>query len=209
MIDVPVYNEQGQQVDLVKLDEGQFGQHVRPALLKQAIVMYQANQRQGSAATKNRAQVEGSTRKIYRQKGTGRARMGAIRTPIRRGGGRTFAKEPRDFSKTMPKRMRRLARDNAILAKALSQDMVVIEGLQYDAPKTRRFASMLAAVGASGSCLVALEEHSETIWKSGRNIPKTDICQVRELNAYDILRRRKLVVTRQAFDALLESRGLE
>ena len=202
MIDVPVYNASGNQVGTVALDEARFGGEVRPALLKQAVVMYQANRRQGTVGTKSRGMVEGSTRKIYRQKGSGNARMGTVRTPVRRGGGHAFAKRTRDFSQSMPKRMRRLARDNAILAKAQANDVLVIEGLEFDAPKTKRFASLLSSVGADRGCLLALHEPNENVWKSARNIPRTEVCAVEQLNAYEILRRKKLMLTMPAFKAI-------
>ena len=204
MIDVPVYSADGKQVGTVSLDEERFGGQVRPALLKQAIVMYQANRRQGTVGTKSRGMVSGSTRKIYRQKGTGNARMGPVRNPVRRGGGHTFAKRTRDFSQGMPKRMRRLARDNAILAKAQSNDVLVIEELAYNEPKTKRIAGLLAAVGADRGCLIALHEPDENIWKSARNIPKTEVRGVEQLNAYEILRRRKLMLTMGAFKAMTQ-----
>lgn len=203
MIELAVHNEAGEKVGSVELDEARLGKRVRPNLLKQAIVMFQANHRQGSAANKSRGEVKGSTRKLYRQKGTGNARAGSARTPIRRGGGRTFAKKARDFSKAMPKRMRRLARDNALLAKALADDVIVLDTLEYDAPKTKRFAKMLSAVGAGPRCVVALEQANETVWKSGRNIPGIDVCPYYLLNAYDILSRPKLVLTQGALAALV------
>src|SRR5210317_1597345 len=114
MIDLAVYNTDGQEVDSLKVDEAAFGGSVRHPLLKQAIVMYHANKRVGTAATNSRGMVAGSTRKIYRQKGTGNARMGTIRTPVRIGGGVAFAKKVRDFGKDMPKKQRRLACDSAL-----------------------------------------------------------------------------------------------
>jgi large subunit ribosomal protein L4 len=171
--------------------------------MKQAIVMYQAATHQCTAATKSRAMVAGSTRKLYRQKGTGNARMGPIRTPQRRGGGRAFAKVARDASKDMPKKMRRLARNSAILAKAKAEGIAVIEPPALDAPKTRRMAVLLGKVGAGRGCVLALGQRSDTLWKSTRNIPKTDVCLVGELNAYSILRRGKLLLTREAYDILV------
>jgi large subunit ribosomal protein L4 len=108
MITVAVYNEDGKEIESLKVDEAAFGSRVRYALLKQAIVMYHANKRLGTVATKSRGMVEGSTRKIYRQKGTGNARMGTVRQHVRRGGGVAFAKVPRDFGKAMPKKQRKL-----------------------------------------------------------------------------------------------------
>ncbi|HEY3242618.1 MAG TPA: 50S ribosomal protein L4 [Phycisphaerae bacterium] len=203
MLDVPVYNMQGEQTGTLQVDAALLGGEVRPKLLHQAIVMYEANARQGSAATKNKSMVAGSTRKLYKQKGTGNARVGQIRTPQRRGGGRAFRKGLTVFERGMNKKMRRLARDNAILAKITSQDALVIDGLSFSEPKTKPFAAMLTAVGASRGAVVALEERNNVIYRSGRNIPKTDILAVNELNAYDILRRRKLIFTRPAWDHLV------
>ena len=131
MIDLAVYNTDGQEVESLKVDEAVFGGSVRYSLLKQAIVMYHANKRVGTAANKGRSMVSGSSRKLFRQKGTGNARVGNIRTGKRVGGGVTFAKESRDFSKRMPKRQRRLARDSAILAKLLSNNVVVVDGRNF------------------------------------------------------------------------------
>jgi large subunit ribosomal protein L4 len=127
MIDIAIYNRQGKEVDSLKVDESVFGGVIRHALIKQAIVMYQANKRIGTAATKQKSLVEGSTRKLYKQKGTGNARMGQVRTPSRRGGGVAFGKSVRDFSRAMPKKQRRLACDSAILAKLQSGNVVVVD----------------------------------------------------------------------------------
>ena len=203
MIEVPVYDESGQQIASRQIDEAILGGRVRPALLKQAVVTHQANRRQGTAATKGRSDVEGSTAKLYRQKGTGRARMGASRTPIRRGGGMAFAKRPRDFSLAMPKKMRRLARNSAILAKLQSNEAAIIDGLTYEEPKTKRLAAMLRALKADGGCLLVLTKEDPHVWLSGRNIPKTAIRLLGQLNAYEVLRHKKLLFTLEAFEALL------
>lgn len=202
MLEVPVYNMSGERSGVVRIDPRILGDRVRPQLLKQAIVTYQANRRQGSARTRNRSRVTGSTRKVYRQKGTGNARMGTIRSPIRRGGGVTFAKQNQVYSRVLPKKMRRLARNNAILAKILSQDALVVEGLAFEEPKTRRMSELLRGVGASAGCLLALHQQDENIVRSGRNLPKTDVCLVGDLNAYDILRRKKLILSGPAFEML-------
>jgi len=199
MLSVPVYNEQGEQVGTEPIDETLLGGKVNPALLKQAVVMYDANRRQGTAATKGRGDVAGSTRKIYRQKGTGRARMGTVRTCIRRGGGVAFAKRPRSFRQAMPKQMRRLARNQAVLAKIQSDDALIVDGLMFEAPKTARFAALLAKVHADRGCVFATAGVDLVLYKSGRNIPRTEIRNVAELNARDILSRRKLIFTRAAF----------
>ena len=143
MIDLSVYSREGQEVDTLKVDESVLGGSVRYPLLKQAIVMYHANKRVGTAATKGRSMVVGSGIKLFRQKGTGRARVGNIRTGKRVGGGVTFAKLTRDFGKRMPKKQKRLARDSAILAKLLSNDVVVVDELKFERPRTGDFANIL------------------------------------------------------------------
>jgi large subunit ribosomal protein L4 len=202
MIDLPLYDETGKQTGTVPLDEALFGGRVRPRLLKQAVVMYQAAAHQGTARTRGRGEVSGSTKKIYRQKGTGNARMGTRRTVVRRGGGVAFAKTARDMGKRMPKKMRRLARDNAILAKAGANEASVIERLSFENPKTSRMVGLLKAIGAESGCLLTLADYDANVWKSSRNIPKTEVCVVDQLNAYSVLRRRKLVFTKEAFDRL-------
>ena len=207
MLSVPVYNEGGEQVGTEQIDEALLGGAVNASLLKQAVVMYQANRRQGTVATKSRGLVEGSTRKIYRQKGTGRARMGTVRTNIRRGGGVAFAKTTRDFRQAMPKKMRRRARNQAVLAKIQSDNALIVDGLRFEAPKTARFAALLQKVQAGRGCVFATAGTDVVLYKSGRNIPRTEIRDVAELNAYDILSRRKLIFTREAFAKFRETAG--
>ena len=203
VIDLPVLDTSGKQTGTVPLDEALLGGRIRIQLLKQAVTMDQAAMHQGTAHTRGRSEVEGSTRKIYRQKGSGNARMGTIRQGVRRGGGVTFGKKQRDMSKRMPKRMRRLARNSAILAKAQAAETVVIEGLSFDEPKTKRMADVLAAVGADRGCTLALASDDVNLWMSARNIPRTDVCLVEQLNAYTVLKRNKLLLTREAYDKLV------
>ena len=203
MIDLSVYNRDGQQVESLKVDEWAFGGSVRYPLLKQAIVMYHANKRVGTAATKSRGMVAGSTRKLFRQKGTGNARVGNIRTGKRVGGGVTFAKVRRDFGKRMPKKQRKLARDSAILAKLLSNDVVVVDELKFDKPKTGDFASVLRNLKIERSCLVTISSIDVNLYKSARNIPKVIVMPVAELNAGDICNHRKMLITYEAFLSLL------
>jgi large subunit ribosomal protein L4 len=203
MIDVPVYNMSGEQTGSMQIDEAILGGRVRPKLIKQALVAFLAAQRQGSARTKCKSMVAGSTRKLFRQKGTGNARMGQVRTPIRRGGGVTFAKLERDFRKDMPKKARRLARNSAILAKIKDNEALILEPLELAAPKTRTLARAFKAVGADRGCVVALGEANDVVYKSARNIPKTEIRPINELCAYEVVRRKKLVFTKSAFEMLL------
>lgn len=204
MIKVPVHNEKGQEVESLKVDEAVFGGRVRYALLKQAIVMYHANRRVGTAATKSRSMVEGSTRKIYRQKGTGNARAGAIRTGVRRGGGVIFAKAARDFGKDMPKKQRQLARDSAILSKLQVGNVVVIDELKFGQPKTKDFVKVLGNLKIDRSCLVTVGQPDENIYKSARNVPGIAVIKVADLNAGDICNRQKMLFTKEAFMTLIE-----
>ncbi len=203
MLSIPVFDEAGRPGAEVEVDPTILGGSVRPKLLKQAIVAYQANARQNTSATRSRGMVAGSTRKLYRQKGTGNARVGSRRSNHRRGGGVTFAKGDQNPKRSLNKKMRRLARNNAILAKIKSKDVMVVEGLTFESPSSKRFASMLSAIGAGGSCLFALDGLDESLFRSARNIPRVDICPLSEVNAYSVLRRKKFIMTRPAFDALV------
>jgi large subunit ribosomal protein L4 len=204
MVNVPVYNATGEKIGEEALDEALLGGVVSAPLLKQAVVMYHANQRQGTAKTKSRAEVEGAKKKLYRQKGTGRARAGNVRTPVRRGGGHAFAKRPREFRQAMPAKMRRLARNQAVLAKIQSEDVLIVDGLAIDTPKTKPFAQLLSAVAADRGCVFATAGIDQNIYRSGRNIPRTEIMDVAGLNAFQVLSRRKLVFTRDAFERFKE-----
>jgi large subunit ribosomal protein L4 len=205
MIDLPVYNQKGEEVDRIQIDEALLGGRIRPVLLKQALVMYHANKRQGNATTKSRGMVVGSTRKIYRQKGSGRARMGANRTVVRRGGGVAFAKLPRDFRQRMPQKQRQLARNSAILAKLKSNDAIVVDKLEFEQPRTRDFIGVMnnLKIDVGRSCLVALNDADVNVYKSLRNIPRVEALEVEQLNAGIICNRRKLLFTRQALESLL------
>lgn len=203
MLSIPLVDGHGKSTGDVEIDENILGGRVRPALLKQAVVHYLGNARQNTSATKSRGMVQGSTKKLYRQKGTGNARAGTRRQNIRRGGGVAFAKGVQSYKRDMNKKMRRLARNNAILAKIKANNVVVVDGFSLDAPSTKRVASLLRAVGAERSCVFALDRHDDTIHRSGRNIPKTDVKPIHDVNAYDVLRRKKFIMTRPAFDALV------
>ncbi|MFH1616538.1 MAG: 50S ribosomal protein L4 [Planctomycetota bacterium] len=203
MIALSVLDRDGNKVDSVQVDEAVFGGTVRYPLLKQAIVMYQANKRVGTAATRSRGMVAGSTRKLYRQKGTGNARMGTRRTVIRRGGGVAFAKQARDFSQRMPKKQRRLARDSAILAKLLSERVVLVEDLKFERARTKEFVTTLNNLKINRSCLVAVEERERNLYLSARNVPKVEVMNVCDLNAGDICGRQWMLFTKEAFMRLV------
>jgi large subunit ribosomal protein L4 len=202
MLDVPVYNTSGEQTDTLQVDEGLFGGAVNAPLIKQAIVAYQRSMRQGTVATKGRGMVAGSTKKLFRQKGTGNARRGSLRTGKVVGGGMTFAKVPRTFRSTLPKRMRRAALRSAMLAKMLGGDFLVVDGLSMDTPRTKTLAGMLTALGVNRRCVLALGERDRNIYLSSRNLRDLTVRIVEELNAYDVATRPKMIVTREAMDQL-------
>ncbi|MEA3224627.1 MAG: 50S ribosomal protein L4 [Planctomycetota bacterium] len=204
MIDLAVYNTDGKEIESLKVDEAAFGGSVRHHLLKQAIVMYHANKRVGTAATKSRSMVVGSGRKLFRQKGTGNARVGNARTGKRVGGGVTFAKTPRDFRQGMPKKQRRLARDSAILAKLLRNDVVVVDGLKFEKPRTKDFVNILSNLKIDRSCLVTIGSEDINLCKSANNIQKVAVLPVNQLNAGDICSHRKMLFTKEALLSVME-----
>ena len=203
MLQVPVYNTSGEKIDSLDVDEGLFGGVVNVALVKQAIVAYHANRRQGSAATKSRGQVQGSGRKLFRQKGTGNARRGAARTNVMRGGGVAFQKKIRSFRKKLPRKMRKAALNSAILAKILGQDLLVVDGLKAESPKTALVSRMLKDLDINRSCLLALAQRDRNVYLSSRNIPDLTVRITDELNAFDVATRQKMLVTTEAMKALM------
>jgi large subunit ribosomal protein L4 len=202
MLEVPVYNADGKKIDTFQVDEAVFGGHVNVDLLKQAVVTYHANQRQGTVRTRSRSEVAYSTRKLYRQKGTGNARRGGRGAPLLRGGGHTFAKRPRSFRKKFPQKMRQAALHSAILAKILGQDLCVLEGLAMTAPKTRDMAGLLKNLDIHRSCLLTLKDRDANVYLSSRNLPDLTVRVAGELNAFDVATRQKMIVTREAMQAL-------
>lgn len=205
MIELPIYNQQGKQVETLSIDEAELGGEVRPALLKQAYVMFHANQRQGSARTRSRGKITGSGRKMYRQKGTGLARMGSRQNPIRRGGGVVFAKvrTREDFHQSMPKKMRRLANRNALLAKLVDSEVKCVDDLTFEQPKTARMQAILDALGVDRTCLLALSPDNRNGALSARNIPNVDTVRVEQLNAFELLNHRYVVVDKPALESFL------
>src|SRR5687767_11115009 len=187
MIEVPVFNQKGDKVDTLQIDEQKFGGEVRTNLLKQALVMYHANQRQGTAKSKGRGEVAGSTKKMFRQKGTGNARTGGIRNPIKKGGGHAKQKRPKDWRQDMPRKARQLATKSALLMKFQADQVRVVDTIAVDAPKTKVVAAMYKALGIDRSCLFALTERNVNVEKSARNLDRTTLTTVAKLNAWDIL----------------------
>ena len=207
-MEVPDYNIQGTQVAQLKIDEAVLGGKVNPALVKQAYVMYHANTRQGSSKTKNRHEVEGSTRKIYKQKGTGNARHGDRKVNIFKGGGHGHSKKRvrEDWRLTMPVKMRRKANRNALLAKLMDNEVRVIDSIAFEQPKTKAFQDFLTNIKVDRSALIALpmtSTASNNAVLSGRNVEDVTIVRCDQINAFNMLNHRYLVITKAELEAWL------
>ena len=203
MIDVPVFNLAGEQTGTFAVDEAKLGGEVRHALLKQALVYYHANKRQATVQTQARGEVAGSTRKLYKQKGTGNARTGGIRNPIKVGGGHAKQKRPKEWRLDLPKKARRLATKSAILAKIQDNQFKVVENLSLSEPKTKLMAEAYKKLGLDRSVLLALENANDTAARAARNLARTQLTTVAQLNAWDILRTRTVLITKSGLEALL------
>jgi len=204
MIEVPVYNTLGDQTGTISIDEQKLGGEINAPLLKQALVYYHANKRQGTSRTLARGEVEGSTRKIFRQKGTGNARQGAIRQPVHVGGGHAKQKRPKEWRQALPKKARRLARNNAILSKIRDNQLKIVDNLVLESPKTKLFAVVLKNLQIERTVLVATDVPNSSIERAARNIERTRMTTVAQLNAWDILNARTLLLTRDGLEALLK-----
>lgn len=205
-MNLAVYDMAGKQVGSYEIDPAELAPTVNKQLLHDAVVMYQANARQGTQKTKTRGEVAGSTKKLYRQKGTGNARAGGRRSGTRRGGGHIFAKRPRDFGWRMPRKALQTATRMALAARLADDEVKLVDALSVSGPKTAPVAKMLAALGVSErTVLVAPEKHDADFWKSARNIDGVSVSPVGELNAWSILRPRSIVMTKAALDAFRAS----
>ena len=199
-----VYNMSGEVVGEIELSEVVFGIAPNAAVVHDSVKNHLANKRQGTQSALTRAEVAGGGRKPWRQKGTGRARQGSTRAPQWTHGGIVFAPKPRDYSYTLNKKAKRLALKSVLSAKASEQNIVVIDSIKMEAPKTAEFAKFLNAVGAEGKALVITAEACENIVKSGRNIPGCEITFANLINVYDIVNASKLVVDKAALAKIEE-----
>jgi large subunit ribosomal protein L4 len=190
-----VKNTQGQEVDTIEVDDRVFGIKPNRAVVHQALLAHLANRRAGTASTKTRGEVRGSTAKIRRQKGTGRARMGSIRAPHLTGGGVAFGPRPRGFVQRLPKRMRRLAIRSALSDKAAEGRLQVLDRLALDKPRTKDVAEVLANLEVSGSALIVIAEPERNVLLGARNLPETKVLPAAYLNVVDMLSHRALIMT--------------
>jgi len=194
-VQISVYNNAGQEIDKIEVDEAVFGVKPNEALVHQALVRQLANSRQGTADTKTRREVSGSSRKLYKQKHTGMARAGNKRSPLRRGGGVIFGPHPRSYRQAMPKKMRRLAIRSILSAKVAGEELKVIDSFGLEEPKTKLMAQVLQALGIESSALLVTADLDTTVVKSARNIAMVKTLPANMLNVGDLMSCNTLLMT--------------
>jgi len=197
-VQVPVYSLAGEVVKHIEISDEVFAVPFNQAVVHQAMVRQQANARQGTASTKTRSEVSGSSRKPFRQKHTGLARAGTRKSPLRRGGGITFGPKPRSYRQAMPKKMRRLALRCVLSAKAGDGELKVLEQLNLDQPRTKEMAQILAVLGVDSSALIVSDKPAENVVKSARNLGGIKTMPANLLNVVDILSHKMLLMTEAA-----------
>jgi len=209
MAKLTIFDRSGKSVGSYEIEPTDLAPRVNKQLLHDAVVMYEANQRQGTFGSKSRAQVAGSTKKMYRQKGTGNARAGSRRSGIRRGGGHIFAKRPRDFGYRLPRKALQLATRMAVASKIKDDQITIIDDLKFSAPKTKDMAALIKAVKCheAPSLLVATAAPDVNVYKSARNIEGVAVSPVSQLNALIVLKPRRLLFTKAALDWIKEQAG--
>jgi large subunit ribosomal protein L4 len=208
MIEVKTFDAEGKPAQPLEVAEELFGGEVKARLLREALLMYENNKREGNASVLRRGEIAGSTRKLWRQKHTGRARVGDSRSPIRRGGGSVFGPKPRDYRYSMPKRALRGALDSALLAKMKDAQVAVAEFPAAEKPGTKAVASYLKTIGVAkgAACLLVTPELDMLFYKSARNIDGVEVMPLTQLNAWSVVRPSSIVFGRKAFEKLLEER---
>jgi len=193
-----ILNISGDRVGEIELNENVYGAEVNEHVLYEVVKNYLANQRQGTQSAKTRAEVRGGGKKPFRQKGTGNARQGTIRAPHFVGGGVAFAPKPRDYSYKLPKKVKRLAFRSALSSKINEGEVIIIDSISFDAPKTRDMVNVLANIKADRKALVVTLEKQDNVVKSASNIKGVDASYVGTLNVYEILKHTSLVMTKEA-----------
>ncbi|MGL5614830.1 MAG: 50S ribosomal protein L4 [Sarcina sp.] len=200
---IGLLNKEGQKVGDIQLNEIVFAAEINEAVLHQVVVAQLANKRQGTQSTKTRSEVRGGGIKPWRQKGTGRARQGSIRAPQWIKGGIVFAPKPRDYRMSIPKSMRAVAMKSALSSKVADNNMLVLESLEFEAPKTKEAIKVLNALEAK-KALVVTTESNENVYKSMRNVPGVEVCPLNNINVYDLLKFEKLIITKEAVEKIEE-----
>ncbi|MCK6438717.1 MAG: 50S ribosomal protein L4 [Planctomycetes bacterium] len=208
MAKVPVYNAEGKKTRDVDFDESVFGEKVLGKTLREVVLSYGRNQRQGNAHSKVRSEVAGSNRKLWKQKGTGRARVGDRRPPHWRGGGVSFGPRSGEWHKPIPAGLRKAALKSALLSKFKDGEVRAVEGLSFsDGPKTKKVSKLLEGIGEKRSTLIALAGRDANFVKSVRNLKRVNIRELADLNAYDVVRHVNLVLPVETLDALKNGIG--
>jgi large subunit ribosomal protein L4 len=197
-VKIPVYNRSGEILRQIEVSETLFGQPLNDALVHQALIAQRANARQGTSDTKTRTEVAGSTKKLYRQKHTGKARAGSAKSGVRRGGGVIFGPHPRDYSQALPKKMRRQAIRCVLSSKVADETMLILDELDFESPRTRDMAAMLKALGVEKRAILALTAGQETAARSARNLSLIKTMPAVQLNVADVLACDKLLMTEKA-----------
>ena len=206
MAEIPLYSKDGKSAGTLSVDEKLFGDKVKKKLLHQVVVIHEANQREGNAHTKTRGEVEGSTKKPWPQKHTGMARSGTKRSPIWRHGGIVFGPRTREYRLTITDSMRRAALDSALLGKIKDKEVSVIESVDFPKPKTKEMAKLMKSIGFKRTILLATPKYNQNVWLASRNLQDLSVRPVAELNAYDVLKHKDLLLTKEALEALVASR---
>lgn len=201
---LPVFSTSGEKVGEVEVNGEIFAAEVKPHLLHAAAEAYLANQRQGTAATKTRGEVAGSTRKLFRQKGTGRARVGSRRSPTRAGGGVAFGPLPRDYSHKLPRKMRRQALYGALSSRTAAGEIRVLDSLSLSEISTKTVAQAMTALKAARGVLLVIGQPDDVLLKSTRNLAEVTLARAEDLNAYGVMRCRELLFTRDGLARLQE-----
>lgn len=201
---VALYNTKGEQVGEVDLSDDVFGVEVRPDIMHRVVVNYLANQRQGTSSTLTRGEVSGGGRKPWRQKGTGRARQGSIRSPLWRKGGIVFGPKPRSYNFTLPKKLKRFALKSALSAKVADNELIMLDALTMETPKTKSMVEILKNIKADKKALIVLTGKDDNVVKSARNLPGVKTASVNTLNVYDILNHDNLIITKEAAEQVEE-----
>lgn len=201
---VAVYNMSGAQVGEIELADSVFGIEPNQHVLHEAVVMLRASLRQGTHKTKGRSEVSGGGRKPWRQKGTGRARQGSIRAPQWKGGGTVFGPTPRSYKYKLPKKVRRLAIRSALSSKVLDNNIVVLDELKMNQPKTKEFVNMLKNLKVDRKALVVAAEYNDNVALSARNIPGVKFVEAGGINVLDVLKHDKLIITKEAVQKVEE-----
>ncbi len=204
MPSVALYNMNGENIGTIDLKEEIFAAEVNKAVLHEVVVNYLANQRQGTQSTKTRAEVSGGGRKPWRQKGTGRARQGSIRSPQWKGGGVALGPKPRDYSYHVNKKVRRLAMKSALSSKVLEEKLIVVDEITFPEIKTKNVVSMLRNLNADGKLLLVLANNDKTAYMSARNIDGLNTTYADVLNVYDVLNCDKVVIAKGAVEKIEE-----